>query len=706
VIGDISLSKNGGTLTALASAATLTYIANGQYTLALTTGNTDTLGTARVLCNKSTYQMPTLELMVLPATVYDALTTNATNATGGLATATGSISALAGAISTLTGAQAATAVWQDTTSGDFTVSSSIGKSLYTSGVVPGGSGGLFISGSNTGTTTVGALTCTGSFTVSDGLLISRSTSNTSAITATGNGTGSGAVFTSGSGATGDGFKATAASTNGNGFTLTKAGSGSDFNATSTPLTLAKTTNITGFNDIAATAIVSSGAITTSGGAVSTVTTVTNQLTAAQIATGVWQDATAGDFTVSSSIGKSLYTSGAAPGAAGGLFIAGTNAATTITTSLTTTFTGNLTGSVGSVSGAVGSVTGAVGSVTGDVGGNVTGSIGSVATGGITAASIADGAIDRATFAADTGLQSIRSNTAQAGASTSITLDASASSVTSFYVNDLIVLTGGTGVGQGRYITAYNGTTKVATVSAWATNPDATTTFAIIAADAIVGATAPTAAQVATAVWTDLTSGSDFSTATSVGKLLKDNIDATISSRLAPTTSGRTLDVTTTGAAGIDWGNMENQGATVDLNATSLNTVNTVLSVQNAVDVTPSSVSAIQNGLATPTNITAGTITTATNVTTVNGLAANVITAASIATDAGTEIANAVLAGGDVDGYSLEQTLKLCLAALAGKLSGAATTTVTIRAADDSKNRLTATVDSDGNRSAVTYDATG
>lgn len=35
-------------------------------------------------------------------------------------------------------------------------------------------------------------------------------------------------------------------------------------------------------------------------------------------------------------------------------------------------------------------------------------------------------------------------------------------------------------------------------------------------------------------------------------------------------------------------------------------------------------------LATPTNITAGTITTATNVTTVNGLAANVITAASIA----------------------------------------------------------------------------
>ena len=87
-------------------------------------------------------------------------------------------------------------------------------------------------------------------------------------------------------------------------------------------------------------------------------------TVAQIATGVWQDTTAGDFTVASSIGKSLFTSGAVPGASGGLFIAGSNAATTVN------FTGNLSGSVGSV-------TGAVGSVTGNVGGNVVGSAASV-----------------------------------------------------------------------------------------------------------------------------------------------------------------------------------------------------------------------------------------------------------------------------------------------------------------------------------------
>ena len=61
---------------------------------------------------------------------------------------------------------------------------------------------------------------------------------------------------------------------------------------------------------------------------------------------------------------------------------------------------SVTGAVGSVTGAVGSVTGAVGSVTGDVGGNVTGSVGSVATGGITAASIAADAIGASELAAD------------------------------------------------------------------------------------------------------------------------------------------------------------------------------------------------------------------------------------------------------------------------------------------------------------------
>lgn len=77
------------------------------------------------------------------------------------------------------------------------------------------------------------------------------------------------------------------------------------------------------------------------------------------------------------------------------------------------------------------------------------------------------------------LKHIRDATAQAGASTTITLDASASATNDFYKNTSIQIVSGTGANQTRVITAYNGTTKVATVDeAWATNPDNTSKFTI------------------------------------------------------------------------------------------------------------------------------------------------------------------------------------------------------------------------------------
>ena len=123
-----------------------------------------------------------------------------------------------------------------------------------------------------------------------------------------------------------------------------------------------------------------------------------------------------------------------------------------------------------------------------VAGRMDASVGAVAANAITAAAIADGAIDRATFASDTGLQNIRAGTAQAGAATTITLDAGASAVTDFYVGAWIYITGAVGAGQPpRVCTAYNGTTKVATIApAWATNPDLTSTFAVIPAGHITG----------------------------------------------------------------------------------------------------------------------------------------------------------------------------------------------------------------------------
>jgi len=79
-----------------------------------------------------------------------------------------------------------------------------------------------------------------------------------------------------------------------------------------------------------------------------------------------------------------------------------------------------------------------------------------------------------------GTSCVRDNTAQAGASGTITLDASASAVNDTYNDNPIWIYGGTGIGQVRWIQDYDGGTKVATISPnWATNPDATSTFRIM-----------------------------------------------------------------------------------------------------------------------------------------------------------------------------------------------------------------------------------
>ena len=78
--------------------------------------------------------------------------------------------------------------------------------------------------------------------------------------------------------------------------------------------------------------------------------------------------------------------------------------------------------------------------------------------------------------------------------------------------------------------------------------------------------------------------------------------------LQPTVAGRTLDVTTTGEAGIDWGNIGSPTTTVNLAGTTISTSQAVASVSGSVNSVASAV-------------TVGTINN------------NVITAASIATDA-------------------------------------------------------------------------
>jgi len=134
------------------------------------------------------------------------------------------------------------------------------------------------------------------------------------------------------------------------------------------------------------------------------------------------------------------------------------------------------------------------------------------------------------------LQPFSSGTAQAGAATSITLVAGASAVTDFYKNCIIEIVAGTGIGQARFCTAYNGTTKVATVTTWATTPDNTSVYVVQGFDAIPGATAPTASQNADAVWNALIA--NYTTQGSFGERMQNVRAATAQ---AGTSSSITLD---------------------------------------------------------------------------------------------------------------------------------------------------------------------
>ena len=75
VIGDFNITKNGSTA-ALAAAATATHSHNGMYLVALTTGNTDTLGRLDVSMNNTSYGMTNHRYEVLSANQFDALVTN------------------------------------------------------------------------------------------------------------------------------------------------------------------------------------------------------------------------------------------------------------------------------------------------------------------------------------------------------------------------------------------------------------------------------------------------------------------------------------------------------------------------------------------------------------------------------------------------------------------------------------------------------
>lgn len=216
-----------------------------------------------------------------------------------------------------------------------------------------------------------------------------------------------------------------------------------------------------------------------------------------------------------------------------------------------------------------------------------------------------------------------SGTAQAGGASTITLRAGASAVDNIHRGEMVRIVGGTGVGQARAGTGYVGSTKVLTVDEpWQTNPDSTSIYVVTAtripkvnssgevvaasvtaavdilqaaADKVWASTTRTLTAFSTAlavsVWDVLASA--VATASSIGLQLKTNVDAAVTSRLAPTTPGRTLDVAATGEAGLDFDNIKDAtGAhtltnitvpAVTLTATTTNVTNDVGITQTGAD---------------------------------------------------------------------------------------------------------------------------
>lgn len=318
---------------------------------------------------------------------------------------------------------------------------------------------------------------------------------------------------------------------------------------------------------------------------------------------------------------------AVAGAANGVFIAGTNAATTITTGLTTTFTGNLTGSVGTVN--------------------------ALANNSVTAAAVAADAI--------TSLRSLASGTADSGTTGNMVDAARTEADNDWWKGSFIVFTSGNIAGQVRLINQFVASTHTIGFTPPTTQAVSTQTYEIwgqsrvdlglIAGSNVSTSTAQlgvnlvnvagsavstTTAQIGTNV---VSTSTDAITSSSLaaGCITSSeapNLDAAVSSRLAPTVAARTLDVSSTGEAGVDWANIGSPTTTVALTGTSIGS-------GPGTGASTSDVTTARDAILAklPTALVSGRIDSS-----VGAMAANTLTASALATDAVTEITSAISAG--------------------------------------------------------------
>jgi hypothetical protein len=355
---------------------------------------------------------------------------------------------------------------------------------FSTNAAPGASGGLLISGSNAGTTTLGALTVTGATTLTGnvaaaaGVTITQSTTNGHGIVTTGNGTGAGLRVVGG--ATGVGLNAVGGGTSGDAI-LTSATSGHGIVAAGSGTTkhgihaTGGTTTSHGINAVGGG--VGHGILATSGtGATgdgirgTAASTNGNGVNAVGVGTGAGVLATGGT-TGHGVSGVGGATSGNGVRATG---TAGNSAAM------------NLIGQ-GSAAGLL-STGGATGQGVSMVGGATSG--------------LGLGISYTAPIGPCAELGILESGTLQSATATTAVLRSATAFADDIVNAATLAITGGTGSGQQRLITDWVSATDTATVDTWVVTPDNTSLYEVYrTAPGGTVTTPPTASAIADEVQT-------------------------------------------------------------------------------------------------------------------------------------------------------------------------------------------------------------
>ncbi|KKN20057.1 hypothetical protein LCGC14_0939510 [marine sediment metagenome] len=280
-----------------------------------------------------------------------------------------------------------------------------------------------------------------------------------------------------------------------------------------------------------------------------------------------------------------------------------------------------------------------------------------------------------------------------------TLDAGAVATADYYVGDRLQLVEGTGAGQSRIIVAYTFGKVVTLDSDFTTNPDTSTLYEVNAADVHVSLSDADQAQGFVATYTNTTTITLDTAAVGItdyylGSLIvfTHGTGAGQVREITGYTSGRVVTMSPALATALDTTTVWHVQAAI-----SAAVIVDEWELQSQADPTGFHVNIKEvNGTAQTANDNSADINAILTDTGTDGV---VLKAAGLNADAVDEILDEEV---DNDGtaITLRGAIKLILSILTAKSSGGGSATLVFRDVNDSKNRLSCTVDANGNRTAV------